>query len=65
MIFPILTYNSKICGVYAKPVLGQLTNRKDTPPILQTFLEVNNKASSTAFHILSLKMKNLSLSILF
>ena len=45
MIFPILTYNSKICGVYAKPDLGQLTNRKDTPPILQTFLEVNNKAS--------------------
>ena len=41
MISPILKYNSEIWGVYAKPdflALGQPANRKDTPPILQTFI---------------------------
>ena len=41
MISPILKYNSEMWGVYAKPDFqdqGQLANRKDTPPILQTFI---------------------------
>ena len=37
MISPILTYNSEIWGVCAKPD-GRLTNREGTPSILQTIL---------------------------
>ena len=80
MIAPILAYNSEMWRMYAKPDFKTWDSsqiEKSHPQICTRFseLSLSNKASNFAsktdlgrlptLHILSLKMKSLSLSNLF